>query len=171
MAVIHPQFAENCNNDLLEGKNEKLVFALSGEVEEIEGTTRLFHSNGQIRKIPIPSNDPRDPLTWSTWRRGVVLISLCVFGSAGFGVVQSTPLFFSEIIPEYMRETRGVRTKFISTSYSVSCVSNNFFLFSEIRSSQHLTACQLSVTMYGHWKLPVRAPLDDAWTSSYIPVQ
>lgn len=81
------------------------------EVEQIEGTVRLFDSDGNIRKIPIPSKDPTDPLTWSTWKRCIVLLSICVFGVAGFGVVQSTPLFFSQIIEEYERETRGVRRK------------------------------------------------------------
>ncbi len=79
------------------------------EVERIEGTVRLFDSDGHIRKLPVPSKDPTDPLTWSTWKRCLVLLSLSIFGVAGFGVVQSTPLFFSQIIAEYERETRGVR--------------------------------------------------------------
>jgi hypothetical protein len=78
------------------------------EVEQIEGTVRLFDSEGNIRKVPVPSKDPADPLTWSSWKRCLVLMSLSVFGVAGFGVVQSTPLFFGQIITEYERETRGV---------------------------------------------------------------
>jgi hypothetical protein len=78
------------------------------EVEQIEGTVRLFDSEGNIRKVPVPSKDPADPLTWSSWKRCLVLMSLSVFGVAGFGVVQSTPLFFGQIIAEYERETRGV---------------------------------------------------------------
>ena len=78
------------------------------EVEQVEGTVRLFDSHGNVRKIPIPSDDPTDSLTWSSWRRSLVLLSLCIFGITGFGVVQSTPLFFSQIIQEYERETHGV---------------------------------------------------------------
>ena len=37
------------------------------EVEQIEGTVRLFDSEGNIRKVPVPSKDPADPLTWSSW--------------------------------------------------------------------------------------------------------
>lgn len=81
---------------------------LAEEVEKVEGTVRLFDAVGHVRKIPIPSKDPRDPLTWPLWKRAVVLLSLCVFGIAGFGVVQSTPLFFSELIPMYIRASRGV---------------------------------------------------------------
>ncbi|KAF8849286.1 hypothetical protein BDZ45DRAFT_680607 [Acephala macrosclerotiorum] len=93
MAVVppHSHSAEKSNIDASE--NEKDV--LTREIEQVEGTVRLFDSNGQIRKIPIPYNDPRDPLSWSTWKRAVVLVSLCVFGSAGFGAVQSQPLFLS----------------------------------------------------------------------------
>jgi hypothetical protein len=87
--------------------SEKAVGVI--EVEQIEGTVRLFGSDGHIRKIPVPSKDPTDPLTWSTQKRCLVLLSLCVFGVSGFGVVQSTPLFFSQIITEYERETLGVR--------------------------------------------------------------
>ncbi|KAH7378874.1 major facilitator superfamily domain-containing protein [Cadophora sp. MPI-SDFR-AT-0126] len=111
-------------------ENEKGV--LEREVEQVEGTVRLFDSNGQIRKIPIPSNDPHDPLTWPTWKRAMVLITLCVYGTAGFGVIQSTPLFFSEIIPEYMRETRGrFNPSKISqlASYPSLCMGMGNFLF------------------------------------------
>jgi hypothetical protein len=83
------------------------------EVEQIEGTVRLFDSEGNIRKVPVPSNDPADPLNWSSWKRCLVLMSLSVFGVAGFGVIQSTPLFFGQIIAEYERETRGVREMYI----------------------------------------------------------
>jgi hypothetical protein len=89
------------------GASKKAIDAV--EVEQIEGTVRLFDSDGHIRKLPVPSKDPRDPLTWSTWKRCLVLLSLSIFGVAGFGVVQSPPLFFSQIIAEYERETRGVR--------------------------------------------------------------
>jgi hypothetical protein len=79
------------------------------EAEQVEGTVRLFDSQGQVRKIPIPSNDPSDPLTWSLWKRSLVLLCICVFGITGFGLIQTTLLFFPEIIPEYKRQTRGVR--------------------------------------------------------------
>jgi hypothetical protein len=78
------------------------------EIEQVEGTVRLIDENGRIRKIPVPSNDPTDPLTWGSWRRSLILISICLFGTAGFGVVQSTPLFFGDIISEYEEQTRGV---------------------------------------------------------------
>lgn len=97
------------------------------EVEHVEGTIKLFDDNGNVRKIPVPSDDPADPLTWSTWRRCMVLISLCVFGTAGFGVVQSTPLFFSEIIAEYKRETKGVSIRRLIKFGLLLTFLRNFF--------------------------------------------
>ncbi|KAH8588123.1 major facilitator superfamily domain-containing protein [Bisporella sp. PMI_857] len=92
----------------------------------------MIDENGHIRKIPVPSNDPTDPLTWSSWRRCLILFSLCLFGTAGFGVVQSTPLFFSDIIPEYKKETRGVfdAAKISQlASYPSLCMGLGNFLF------------------------------------------
>lgn len=102
------------------------------EVEQVEGTVRLFDRQGHVRKIPIPSDDPTDPLTWPAWKRCMVLFSLCMFGVTGFGVVQSTPLFFGEIIPEYMKATRGkFHPSNISqlASYPSLCMGIGNFLF------------------------------------------
>ncbi|KAH8810680.1 major facilitator superfamily domain-containing protein [Xylogone sp. PMI_703] len=104
----------------------------AGQTEHIEGTVRLFDADGGIRKIPIPSQDPTDPLNWSLFKRCVVLTSLCMFGTAGFGVIQSTPLFFGEIIAEYERETRGafaVSKIGQLASYPSLCMGLGNFLF------------------------------------------
>ncbi|CZR66495.1 uncharacterized protein PAC_16396 [Phialocephala subalpina] len=110
--------------------SEKAVGAV--EVEQIEGTVRLFDNDGNIRKIPVPSKDPTDPLTWPIWKRCLVLLSLGVFGVTGFGVVQSPPLFFSQIIAEYERETRGTfdASKIAQlASYPSLCMGIGNFLF------------------------------------------
>lgn len=107
MAAIPPYFPEQEQHTVLdEGVQDPKREIL--EVEQVEGTVRLFDNDGNVRKIPIPSDDPTDPLIWPSWRRSLVLLSLCIFGITGFGVIQSTPLFFSQIIQEYERETRGV---------------------------------------------------------------
>jgi hypothetical protein len=107
MAAIPPYSLQQEEHVVSEGGFHNAKPAVF-EVEQVEGTVRLFGNDGRVRKIPIPSDDPADPLTWSSWRRSIILLSLCIFGTVGFGVVQSTPLFFSQIIQEYERETRGV---------------------------------------------------------------
>jgi hypothetical protein len=119
MAPIPPYSLQQEEHVVSEGgfhNSKREVF----EVEQVEGTVRLFGDDGRVRKIPIPSDDPVDPLTWPSWRRSIVLLSLCVFGTVGFGVIQSTPLFFSQIIQEYEHETRGVSFETRSKSFKAT---------------------------------------------------
>jgi len=90
--------------------------AAHGQVATVEYTENLLYAeDGTVRKLPIPSNDPNDPLNFGPWRQRLIMIAICVYGIAGFGVVQSTPLFFGELVPEYMKQTRGVS--------SLTCIS------------------------------------------------
>lgn len=44
-----------------------------------DGDIVLLDDAGQIRRIPVPSNDPNDPLNFSKWRKLGVLICCCWF--------------------------------------------------------------------------------------------
>ncbi|KAF4495992.1 MFS transporter SIT family, siderophore-iron:H+ symporter [Fusarium agapanthi] len=68
----------------------------------------LYDDDGNVRNLPVPSCDPNDPLNFGIWRQRLVLLAVCMYGIAGFGVIQSTPLFFGSLIAEYMKETRGI---------------------------------------------------------------
>ncbi|KAL1961573.1 hypothetical protein VTN77DRAFT_1425 [Rasamsonia byssochlamydoides] len=76
-------------------------------VRTVQGTVQLIDTRGQTRRIPVPSNDPNDPLNFPNWRRYPIFISLCLYGACAFGVVQSASLFFPQMIPDYMQQTRG----------------------------------------------------------------
>ncbi|KAM5371804.1 hypothetical protein ACJA88_009217 [Fusarium oxysporum] len=67
----------------------------------------LYDDHGNVRNLPVPSCDPNDPLNFGIWRQRLVLLAVCMYGIAGFGIIQSTPLFFGNLIAEYMKETRG----------------------------------------------------------------
>ncbi|KAG5747967.1 hypothetical protein H9Q70_009351 [Fusarium xylarioides] len=67
----------------------------------------LYDDDGNVRNLPVPSCDPNDPLNFGIWRQRLILLAVCMYGIAGFGVIQSTPLFFGNLIAEYMKETRG----------------------------------------------------------------
>jgi hypothetical protein len=71
----------------------------------------LYDDDGNVRNLPVPSSDPNDPLNFGIWRQRLVLLAVCMYGIAGFGVIQSTPLFFGNLIAEYMKQTRGVSRK------------------------------------------------------------
>jgi hypothetical protein len=43
--------------------------------------------DGKTVLIPQPSDDPRDPLNWPTWRKHVTLLVICIAGAMGdYGV-------------------------------------------------------------------------------------
>ncbi|RBR17506.1 hypothetical protein FVER53590_12018 [Fusarium verticillioides] len=67
----------------------------------------LYDDDGNVRNLTVPSADPNDPLNFGIWRQRLVLLAVCMYGIAGFGVIQSTPLFFGNLIAEYMKETHG----------------------------------------------------------------
>ncbi|KAF5711535.1 major facilitator superfamily transporter SIT family siderophore-iron:H+ symporter [Fusarium mundagurra] len=67
----------------------------------------LYDDHGNVRSLPVPSTDLNDPLNFGIWRQRLVLLAVCMYGIAGFGVIQSTPLFFGNLIADYMKETRG----------------------------------------------------------------
>ncbi|CAK7207523.1 hypothetical protein SEUCBS139899_010333 [Sporothrix eucalyptigena] len=76
-------------------------------VERVQGTIRLYDDLGNVRKIPVPTTSPNDPLNFPSWKRVMILVTLVVYGIAGFGLAQSAALFFNDLIPEYLEQTRG----------------------------------------------------------------
>lgn len=43
------------------------------------GDALLMTSQGAIRRLPIPSNDPNDPLNFSKWEKSLVILACCWF--------------------------------------------------------------------------------------------
>lgn len=101
----------------VEKKSESL-----GEAVLVEDNldTLLYDEDGHLRKLPIPSSDPNDPLNFSVWRHRLILAAVTIYGIAGFGLVQSTPLFFGKLIPEYMAQTRGVSSHLLVPTFTIS---------------------------------------------------
>jgi hypothetical protein len=48
--------------------------------EQNRGDVVLVGNNHEVRKIPIPTDDPNDPLNWPKWRKMGVLGTCCWFG-------------------------------------------------------------------------------------------
>ncbi|KAF4246853.1 hypothetical protein CNMCM8980_008014 [Aspergillus fumigatiaffinis] len=91
----------------------------------------LYTEDGAVRRLPVPSSDPNDPLNFSPRRHRLVLTVLCVYGITGFGSVQSTALFFGKLVPEYVQKTHGAfKPSRIAdlASYPTLCMGlGNFF--------------------------------------------
>ncbi|KAF4459432.1 mfs general substrate transporter [Fusarium albosuccineum] len=77
------------------------------DAEAQSGGVLLYEEDGHARKLPVPSSDPNDPLNFGVWRQRLILTAVCVYGITGFGVMQSTPLFFGKLIGEYKMQTHG----------------------------------------------------------------
>ncbi|KAJ4390954.1 hypothetical protein N0V93_004553 [Gnomoniopsis smithogilvyi] len=73
---------------------------LSGDDEQVLGSTEIFDKDGNIRLVPTPSPNPRDPLNLPDWRKWLAIGSMCFFGSislaAEIAVAGLTPVFLLE---------------------------------------------------------------------------
>ncbi|KAI3395996.1 hypothetical protein diail_567 [Diaporthe ilicicola] len=71
------------------------------KVEEKEdvvlGSTEIFDKDGNLRLIPTPTPDPKDPLNLQEWRKWMAVASMCFFGSislaAEIAIAGLTPVF------------------------------------------------------------------------------
>lgn len=43
---------------------------------QVVGTTSLYQ-DGQVRYIPMPTPDPKDPLNLPTWRKNAAIVAVC----------------------------------------------------------------------------------------------
>ncbi|KAL1847510.1 hypothetical protein Daus18300_013932 [Diaporthe australafricana] len=74
------------------------------KVEEKEdvvlGSTEIFDKDGNLRLVPTPSPDPKDPLNLKEWRKWLAVASMCFFGSislaAEIAIAGLTPVFLLE---------------------------------------------------------------------------
>ncbi|KAI1062600.1 hypothetical protein LB506_006464 [Fusarium annulatum] len=75
------------------GKNEyaehteepdKSPNASSGHVE---GNALLVDAHGNVRRLPIPSNNPNDPLNWKSWKKWGVIVTCCWFSIMGLALI------------------------------------------------------------------------------------
>ena len=77
-------------------------------LDEHSHSVLLYDGDGRPQNFPVPSSDPNDPLNFSAWRQRLILAVVSIYAIAGFGIVQTTPLFFGGLIREYKQQTRGV---------------------------------------------------------------
>ena len=55
------------------------VKALADHTEHAEGNAFLVDKHGAVRKVPVPSNNPNDPLNFKPWEKWAVIITCCWF--------------------------------------------------------------------------------------------
>lgn len=95
--------------DVLVDKN---AFTSETRVAESEaqviGTTQLF-KNGQIRCVPMPTPDPKDPLNLPEWRKWACIITLSLFGALAL----SAEAIVGALVPIFVLEYAGIDPKIL----------------------------------------------------------
>jgi hypothetical protein len=58
---------------------EHLESPAESQATHIEGNALLVDKQGNVRHLPIPSNDARDPLNFKPWEKAAVVFCCCWF--------------------------------------------------------------------------------------------
>ena len=53
--------------------------SLTADASHVAGDALLVTPDGQVRKLPIPSNDPNDPLNFSKREKLFIVVACCWF--------------------------------------------------------------------------------------------
>lgn len=59
---------------------------LQDEHVHVDGNALLVNRDGEIRKIPVPSSDPNDPLNFRKWEKYGLVFCCCWFSSMGLSI-------------------------------------------------------------------------------------
>jgi hypothetical protein len=70
----------------------------------VEGNALLISKDGTIRKIPVPSNNPNDPLNFRPWEKAGLIFCCCWFSIMGLAIASGLGailnVFFEIYIPQ-----------------------------------------------------------------------
>ncbi|RDW84249.1 hypothetical protein BP6252_01839 [Coleophoma cylindrospora] len=76
----------------------------AGASHRLAGDALLVTAQGEICRLPVPSNDPNDPLNFTRWEKAAIIVACCWFSimslslSGGLGAILST--FFQLYLPQ-----------------------------------------------------------------------
>lgn len=111
--------------ELYEGEDELKDMELADDVESQCGTTTftrggrskhmsmdlagsvfLIASDGRVLSLPIPSESPDDPLTWSRSRRMFILAILVFYSAMSMFLIQAPGTLFKAFLADFTKEVR-----------------------------------------------------------------
>ena len=74
------------------------------EDTHVKGNAFLVHADGEVRKIPVPSKSPNDPLNFKRWEKIGIIFCCCWFSIMGLsmagGLVTILNVFFELYAPQ-----------------------------------------------------------------------
>ncbi|KAK2018313.1 major facilitator superfamily transporter [Colletotrichum eremochloae] len=77
--------------------------------ELVVGSSKLFDGNN-IRFVPTPTPDPKDPLNLPTWRKWTAIGALCFFGSLAL----AAEFIVGALVPVFVLEYSGINPHILS---------------------------------------------------------
>ncbi|KAK2032977.1 major facilitator superfamily transporter [Colletotrichum zoysiae] len=77
--------------------------------ELVVGSSKLFDGDN-IRFVPMPTPDPKDPLNLPTWRKWSAIAALCFFGSLAL----SAEFIVGALVPVFVLEYSGIDPHILS---------------------------------------------------------
>lgn len=107
--------ANNAEKDI---SVEQLELAKGQDVNaHASGNVDLLDQNGQIRRIPIPSADPNDPLNLNKWRKLGVMITCCWYSVFSLVLVGGAGSILPAWIELYAPQGIGMQSVVNLTTY------------------------------------------------------
>ncbi|KAF1812742.1 MFS general substrate transporter [Eremomyces bilateralis CBS 781.70] len=73
----------------------------------VGGSTKLYDTNNQLKYIPIPTPDPKDPLNLPPWRKRLAVGSLAIFGAVSIAAETAV----ASLVPVFIIYYSGISIK------------------------------------------------------------
>ncbi|KAF9885049.1 hypothetical protein FE257_000780 [Aspergillus nanangensis] len=95
----------------------------------ITGDSHLLEASGSIRRIPIPSNSPNDPLNFLWWQKLAIISACCWYSIMSLSLVGSIGMILNSFIEIYLPEGYTIeQVTYLTTMPSLSVGLGNFFI-------------------------------------------
>jgi hypothetical protein len=72
------------------------------QVEHVSGDVLMISGNDKVRRIPIPSDDPNDPLKFSKWKKMGIVFTCCWFCEFKINLPLSTRFSLTRPQPTFL---------------------------------------------------------------------
>lgn len=67
----------------------------------VDGNALLVNKDGEVRRIPVPSSDPNDPLNFRKWEKYGLVFCCCWFSSMGLSIASGLGAILSVFFQMY----------------------------------------------------------------------
>lgn len=90
------------NADIDHVEELKSSYGQHGEDNHVKGNALLVNKDGGVRKLPVPSNNPNDPLNFRPWEKFGLICCCCWFSIMGLSMAGGLGAILSVFFEMYM---------------------------------------------------------------------